>query len=150
MSCSFIYRLIFSVGTGRFRTRNADCLLLSKSRFCCFLTIDSISSGWMFLLRPHFLIRSLYCFGLVLSQLPICNRVSSSLRGIKPVSFSHEFHNTVQSIARIQPCDFQSLLLPVLRRVFSCFVLLATQWQHSMQLVLRLRRRLRRRLRQWL
>jgi hypothetical protein len=73
--CSFIYRLIFSGGTGRFRTRKEDCLLLSNSRFCCFFIIASISSGWMFLLRPHFLIRSLYCFGLILSQLLVYNRV---------------------------------------------------------------------------
>lgn len=77
MLCSFIYRLIFSWGTGRFRTRKADRLLLSNSRCCCFLIITSISSGWMFLLRPHFLIRSLYCFGLVLSQQLICNRVAA-------------------------------------------------------------------------
>jgi hypothetical protein len=75
MLCSFIYRLIFSGGTGRFRTRKADGLLLSNCRFCCFLIITSISSGWMFLLRPHFLIRSLYCLGLILSQLLICNRL---------------------------------------------------------------------------
>ena len=75
MSCSFIYRLIFSGGTGRFRTRKADCLLLSNDRFSCFLIIASISSGWMFLLRLHFLIRSLYCFALILSQLLICNIV---------------------------------------------------------------------------
>jgi hypothetical protein len=64
---SFIYRLIFSRLTGRPRTRNADDLF-SASRSCCFLIIACISFGWMFLLMPQFLIRSLYCFGLALSQ----------------------------------------------------------------------------------
>ena len=71
---SFIYRFIFSGGTGRFRTRKADCLLLSNSRFCCFLIINSISSDRTFLLSPHLRIRSLYCFGLIPSQSLICNR----------------------------------------------------------------------------
>jgi hypothetical protein len=84
MSCSFMYRLIFSGGTGRFRTRKADRLLLSDSRSCCFLIITSISSGWMFLLRPHFLIRSLYCLGLILSQLLTYNRVVASYVASSP------------------------------------------------------------------
>ena len=75
--CSFIYRLIFSGLTGRFRIRKADRLLpleLSNARLCCILIIASISSGWMFLFWPHFLIRSLYCFRLILSQSLLCIR----------------------------------------------------------------------------
>ncbi len=76
IGCSLIYRSIFAGLTGRFRTRKADFLgwLTSEARICCILIIASISFGLIFLSRPHFLIRSLYCFVLILSQSPTCTR----------------------------------------------------------------------------
>src|ERR1700722_7577788 len=49
----------------------------------------------------------------------------ASLRSIKPMPFSHESHDSLQSTILVQPRDLRSLSIPVHCCVFSYFVLLA-------------------------
>lgn len=63
--CSYLYLVTFAV-TSIPRSRKADFF---GSRFCSFLNIAFISLGRMLFWTPHFVNRSLYCFGLIISQL---------------------------------------------------------------------------------
>jgi hypothetical protein len=107
---SFMYRLIFSGLTGRPRTRNADDLF-SASRSCCFLIIACISFDWMFLLMPQFLIRSLYCFWLTLSQSLIYSK--------RVAAFSNE---------ALSPCCSLMSFMTFSRVLFSYSLVISGLW----------------------
>jgi hypothetical protein len=94
IGCSFIYRLTFAV-TSLPWSRKADCLgrSISNARSSFFLKIASISFGRMLFLRLHFLIRSLYCFGLIISWSLIYTR-----GGVAPYVASSLCRSLINSI----------------------------------------------------